>query len=828
MESISPVHYRVRLEPDLQKFTFGGFVEMEMKASKTTGHVVLNILDIDIRKVELCQDGKSVECGFSFSEKEEVVRIDLPSKVYGSFVLQIYYRGEINDKMAGFYRSRFEQDGKDEYIAVTQFEESDARRAFPCMDHPSKKATFDVEMIVPQDMTALSNGDVIEDEELPGGLKRVVFERTPKMSTYLVFFGVGRFVIQRDQADPRVRVITLPGMEKHGEFGMDFGRKALQYCEEYYGIPYPLSKMDLIAIPDFAFGAMENWGAITFRENLLLHQEGITSKSGEQRICEVISHEIVHQWFGNLVTPSDWKYLWLNESFATLFGYGVVAFHYPEWDVWEQFINDMTSTAFNRDAMGETFAIEIPGGEHVVINTSTAPIIYNKGGSILRQVRGYIGENNFKAGLRSYLRSHEYDSAASWDLWDSLEGSSSQPIKRLMKSWIEQPGFPLVKVSREENTLTFKQDRFTYLPGSFDQKWIIPLTIQLYLNSGETKIITSLLEGEQETIDIDDRTQGYKVNDRQTGFYRVFYDDMANWSFLKEKVAGVSMSSEDRWGLQNDLYAFVQGGKITFSAFLDLLLSYKEEESFLPILNIASNLSHASLVLEDSFQSKISEFARPFFESVLDRIGYDPLPEEKSTTSILREAILWGASRFGSKTASEFALGKFEDMRHDISISPDLMRSVMQIGASLGATQSFEYLNKRFQTSGSEHDRMNILLSMGYFREEENIERVLGIILETVPPRNKFVPVMTLANNPVSWPLLWKWFQTHLRSIETFHPMIFERIVVSIIPSVGIENPVEVREFFQDYARKKDSLGGVIKMSLEKLEVNIRMRERNG
>ncbi|CAB1079836.1 Leucyl aminopeptidase (EC [Olavius algarvensis Delta 1 endosymbiont] len=307
--------------------------------------------------------------------------------------------------MAGFYRSQYTYQKQSRYIAVTQFEESDARRAFPCIDHPAGKATFEITMDIDPNLVAISNQAIQKEEMLTNGRKRICFERTPKMSTYLVFFGVGEFEITTDQEDSRVRTVTLPGMKPFAEYGMDFGRKSLAYSESYYAINYPLPKMDLIAIPDFAFGAMENWGAITFRENLLLHYPGTTSTSGEERICEVIAHEIAHQWFGNLVTPSDWRYLWLNESFATYFGFGVVDHYYPQWETWQQFLYSQTGTAMVRDALHETFAIEIPGGEHVVINASTAPIIYNKGGSILMQIKGYIGEENFQKGLQHFLKS---------------------------------------------------------------------------------------------------------------------------------------------------------------------------------------------------------------------------------------------------------------------------------------------------------------------------------------------------------------------------------------------------------------------------------------
>ena len=298
-------------------------------------------------------------------------------------------------------------------MAVTQFEESHARMAFPCMDHPRFKATFDIEMVVDRDLTAISNGPVLEGDACRQRQKTGPLPKNADHVHLPSFLGSRTVRVHRGQygKDAGPRGAALPEAKQYGAFGLDFARKSLTYCENYYNIPYPLPKMDLIAIPDFAFGAMENWGAITFRENLLLHYPGVTSKAAEVRICEVIAHEIVHQWFGNLVSPSDWKYLWLNESFATYFGFGIVDHYHPEWHTWDQFLHEQTDTALSRDAHHETVPIEIPGGEHVIINASTAPIIYNKGGSILKQIEGYIGQDGFKKGLRNYLDKFQYQCA---------------------------------------------------------------------------------------------------------------------------------------------------------------------------------------------------------------------------------------------------------------------------------------------------------------------------------------------------------------------------------------------------------------------------------
>ena len=485
MPDLTALNYRIRLVPDLVRFSFDGCVDIQLEAPQPVAQIVLNAVELAVWRCSLKRPDGVAACAFRVDPTAEQLCIVLPEAVSGQILIQIDYAGKINDRMAGFYRSRYTRDGRTEHIAVTQFEESDARRAFPCLDHPAQKAVFDIELEVDRSLTAVSNTAIQAQEILENGQKRVIFESTPKMSTYLVFFGVGPFETLQDHVDSRVRVLTLPGQQKFAGYGLEFGRKALQFSESYYGIPYPLSKMDLIAVPDFAFGAMENWGAITFRENLLLHYPDVTSRSGEERICEVIAHEIAHQWFGNLVTPSDWNYLWLNESFATYFGYGVVAHYHPEWEIWQQFLNGTTASAMTRDGLLENYAIEIPGGAHLVINTSTAPIIYNKGGSILRQIEGYIGPDAFQKGLRRYLNTHAYQCADSRHLWEAFEAAAERPVNAMMKNWVEQPGFPVITAGREGASLVLTQKRFTYLPNDSGQSWLVPVSLLVFGPAGE-------------------------------------------------------------------------------------------------------------------------------------------------------------------------------------------------------------------------------------------------------------------------------------------------------------------------------------------------------
>ena len=827
MQQATPKNYRIHLIPDLTNFTFSGSLTLLAEAESAIKELRLNMLDLTIISCAVEAGDRFIDCAFDANNKKEELKIFLPQKVQGAICIQVRYAGQINDKMAGFYRSQYVSHGQTKYIGVTQFEESDARRAFPCMDHPVKKATFDIIMDIDTDLVAISNGVIASELPLADGKKRVIFEQTPKMSTYLVFFGVGEFEFSRDTIDPRVRVVTLPEMKAYTKFGLEFGRKALAFSEDYYGIPYPLTKMDLIAIPDFAFGAMENWGAITFRENLLLHYSEITSKSGEERIREVIAHEIAHQWFGNLVTPSDWKYLWLNESFATYFGYGVVDYYYPQRETWQQFLYGHTANALSRDALLENFAIEIPGGEHVVINVSTAPIIYSKGGSILRQIEGYIGSDNFQKGLRTYLKTHAYANTASHHLWDSFAKASNQPVGEMMKSWIEQAGFPLISVKRKGNRLELTQRRFTYLPNDSDQMWQVPVTITFFSSGARTERQTILMDNVKQAIEIPDPALFYKINDGQTGFYIVDYQDLENLNALGRLVSDRSLSPEDRWGLQSDLFALCRSGQVSIIDYLKFLAFYENEDAFLPLISISNNLQHADLVLPDSAKEKISAVVRPWFEKVLENIGYEPAPDEKNTTANLREQLIWHTALCGSQKTIEFARNRFDAMIQGRAVHPDIMKSVMQVGAFISNEQAYKWLDQRFQSSKIEHERMNILVALGCFSQKALIQKSLQYILDGVPARNKFVPVVAMASNPYAIPLLWSWYVENLEQIEKFHPMIYERIIASVVPMAGMERPQEVKAFFADYMQKTDKAADVIRLSLERLEINLRMRAAN-
>jgi aminopeptidase N len=824
MSDLSTIHYALSIEPHLEQFTFDGRLQLTVTPAKPLDALHLNAIELDVTQCTAKQGNTPIQTDVDLDPENEALIVRLTPAVSEMFSLDIDFSGVINDRMAGFYRSGYRWNDQAHFMAVTQFQESDARRAFPCFDHPRHKATFDIEMTIDADLSAISNGAVQEEIPLAHGKKRVRFERTPLMSTYLVFFGVGHFESIQDAEDQRVRVLAPPGGVQYGDLGLVYGRQSLQFCESYFDIPYPLQKMDLISVPDFAFGAMENWGAVTFRENLLLNYPGITSKAGQERIFEVIAHEITHQWFGNLVTPEDWRYLWLNESFATYFGFGIVDYYRPDWEIWSQFILSQTDAALRRDGLQETFPIEIPGGEHLVINTSTAPIIYSKGGSVLRQIRGFIGDEAFQRGLRHYLSRHAYQCADSLQFWEAFETVSDQPVSEIMRAWVEQPGHPMVRVRRDGQHLTLSQERFSYLPGESQGCWPIPLTLRLFDPDGSERELRVLMREKTMALDIG-AAAAIKVNDGQTGFYRVCYEDRADLTALGERVMDKRLSPEDRWGLQNDLFARVQAGEVAIQAYLSFLEWYAEEDAFLPLVSIDGHLRHTHLIADPATQATAAAVGRRLAERVLTSIGWTPVAAETHVTAALRDQLLWHAVLYGSEMAQDVANTSFQDVMAGKTPHPDILKAVLQGGALLHNTRALDWMTHRLDHTESEHERLTIMAAMGSFRDAATLAAARNYVLDHVPDRNRFIPLVAMAANPYAVKDLWTWFVHTQDRFKDFHPLLFERVIAAIVPVAGLVDPPAVRAFFEDYVAAAPQARDVVNLSLEKLEINRRFRE---
>ncbi len=451
-KDVRPERYKISLTPNLTEFVFTGEESIDVVILNPTSSIVLNAAGLNLHYASVIMSDGTVKPSkdIILDDVAETATISFDTIFEtGKLNLKIEFSGILNDQLRGFYRGQYlDFDGNEHLLATTQFEATDARWAFPCWDEPNLKAIFQVTLIVPKDLTAISNTLPLNEFIGKDGLRVVEFAETPKMSTYLLAFIVGDFLsVEGTSSDGTlVRVWAIRGKENHGQFALENAIRILDYLNKYFGIPYPLEKLDHIAIPDFAAGAMENWGAITYREIALLFDPENSAASTKQRIVEIIAHEMAHMWFGDLATMDWWDDLWLNESFASWMGDKAVDYLYPEWNMWTQFVYQDTGAGLNLDGLKNSHPIEARVQNPSEIRELFDAISYSKGASIIRMLEHFLGAEVFRNGLHSYLSTHMYDNARTEDLWLALENTSGQPVTDLMNSWVKQTGFPVIQV----------------------------------------------------------------------------------------------------------------------------------------------------------------------------------------------------------------------------------------------------------------------------------------------------------------------------------------------------------------------------------------------
>ncbi|MCX6747894.1 MAG: M1 family aminopeptidase, partial [Candidatus Nomurabacteria bacterium] len=544
-KNIIPLEYDITLHPDLENFTFEGVEVITMSVFKKTKTLVLHSKELEIETVSILNKKEKIFAHkISYDLKRETTNFEFKDFIdEGKTKITIVFKGILNDKMRGFYKSSYQVEGKTNHIATTQFEATDARRAFPCFDEPAQKAVFNVSLIIPKGKTAISNTLPVSSLEHSDGYEIVKFSPTPKMSTYLLAFIIGDFehLETKSKNGVQVRVFTTPGKKHQAEFALSCAVKTLDFYEEYFNIKYPLPVLDMIAIPDFASGAMENWGAVTYRESALLVDENKSSASNKQWVALVIAHELAHQWFGNLVTMEWWTHLWLNEGFASYIEYLAVDKLFPNWDIWTQFSTHDLGVALRLDSLHHTHAIEVKVNHPDEIGEIFDEVSYSKGASVIRMLADYLGEDKFRDGLRHYLKKHSYKNTETEHLWEAFEkislgrrpatGEAKKPtIMQLMKNWTGVGGYPVLSAKTVKGNLEISQSRFFASPISLGRSqmgeaktkskdktvWSVPISIG---TSKKTEKI--LLTGKNTKINL---PEGWlKLNIGEAGFYRTSY-----------------------------------------------------------------------------------------------------------------------------------------------------------------------------------------------------------------------------------------------------------------------------------------------------------------
>ena len=825
MRLVSPKNYDITFELDFQNFTFLGKEKISVDIAKPTNSFVLNSAEIKIKNCYIIIKKKTLKAKVRLDEKNEDLIILLPEKISGSADLFIDFVGILNDKLVGLYRSEYkDKQDKTKFMATTQFEAADARRAFPCWDEPEAKATFNVSVITENNLTAISNMPVTSKKKI-GKKTLYKFGRTPVMSTYLLYLGVGDLeFLQGRIGKTQIRIVTTKGKKNLGKLSLGFTKQFLKWYEDYFKIPYPLPKLDMIAVPDFASGAMENWGAITFRETILLYDPKTSSTETKQHIAEVISHEIAHQWFGNLVTMKWWNDLWLNESFATFMATKAVNSYYPEWDLWDQFLKSETSGAMSLDALKTSHPIDVKVNKPSEIREIFDEISYNKGGSVLRMLENFLGEQNFRKGLKNYLTKHKYGNATTEDLWDVLEKVSRKPVRKMMNSWVRQVGYPIIEATVKDSKLSLRQKRYlAEKDGKFQKgNWIIPVSIKT-----PDDLTFKLMTKKSEAVILD--ADWFKINSGQMGLYRVKYDDDI-LEKLKELVEQKTLSNTDRWGLHHDLFSLCMSGEISLKQFLDFANAYSEEDDYLVSSDLAGSLDFLYLVTsEQVFWNTIKEYNKEYFQKLFDRLGWDKKEEEKHTTSLLRSLVIGALGRLGDDAVLEEAKKRFSEfLKTHNSLDPDLRGVIYSLVAWSGDYKTYEILLKQFRKATMQEEKLRFLSALSSFQDEKLLARTLKFVLtKEVRSQNLHLPIMRMASNPYGRKLVWPWVKKNWKKIvKKFgvgSPLI-NRVVGSITVVHDRKKEPEIRLFFK--ANPTPGTEMKLAQTLERIRIYSKFLER--
>lgn len=797
---VVPINYKLTFEPDLKKFTFHGTESVYVNCKKPTKIITMHCAELKILSCQVKSGKKFIKSIPKTVEKKEELQIVLSEKIKGNTIIDLEFQGTLNDRLLGFYRSQYIQNGKTKYLATTQFEAADARRAFPCWDEPEAKATFEISIIADNKFTAISNMPIKLKKKI-GGKTIYNFVKTPIVSTYLIYLGVGEFEYLTGKiGKTQISVITTKGNKSKGKFSLDLGKKLLTSYEKYFGIKYPLPKLDLIAVPDFAAGAMENWGAITFRETILLYDPKTSSTRTKQFIAEVISHEIAHMWFGNLVTMKWWNDLWLNESFATFMATKFVDKFYPEWDLWNQFVEDAMNVAMGLDSLKTTHPIDVKVNSPSEIREIFDAISYDKGGCVLRMLEHYVGEPNFQKGLKKYLSDFKYKNAKGQDLWDAIGKASKMPVTSMINTWLKQPGFPLVEINQDGNTLKLKQKRYLLEPEKKFSKglWSIPLSLGL-----ESETNTKLFSKKSMSVKLPKNTIGFVANYGRKGFYRVKYDEGILLD-LKMLVDEKRIPAIDRWAVQNDLFSLCISGDEQVRNYLDFSDAYFDEDSYLASVNVAHNLASLYFrAFDEPFVEEIRGYALNYFRKILSSLGWEPQKSDKHTDALLRTFAISVLGRMDDDDVTDEALKRYNKfLKSPISISPDLIETICSIAAWNGNAKTHAELTKLYKNAKTMEEKLRFLGAMCGFQDKKLLLKSLDFSqTPEVRSQNMQLPIMKVAGNPYGDLVLWPWLKKNWKKINKkvgHGNPLFNRIVASITAVADDSMEKEIKTFFKN------------------------------
>ena len=829
--AVIPERYEIRLEPDLSNFTFTGEETVYVRINEPVRQISLNALELEIDRVEVEREGRRLSGTIEMNEKLERAKFSFEGTLEpGDWKLRIVFRGSLNDKLHGFYRSQYQDaSGKTHLAATTQFEATDARRAFPCWDEPALKASYKITLVVDEHLMAISNASVERENLLGNARKEVVFLETIRMSTYLVAFIVGEF----EATDPvnvdgtPLRIVHVPGKRALTKWSLEIGAFSIRWFSKYYGIRYPGDKLDLIAIPDFASGAMENLGAITFRETALLVDENRASRAELERVADVVSHENAHMWFGDLVTMRWWNGIWLNEAFATFMEMLVVDAWKPGWQRWTSF-GVSRAAAMAVDGLQSTRSIEFTVHAPSDCRAMFDVLTYEKGASVLRMLEQYLGGEEFREGIALYLKRHEYNNTETGDLWDALEDSSGQPARALMDSWIFQPGFPIISVEPADagRALKLSQHRFFYLPqkDAEPQLWHVPVMVRVMTDQGVSHHKLLLTKSDQ-SLELPGKLKWAVVNEGGHGYYRSHYSSeliAALTAELKE------LAPIERFALVNDTWAATVSGVASLADFLKMARLFRDEEDLNVWRALLGALSYLDMIAEEGERPALAGLVRDLLGPIAAKLGWTPHPGEHELQSQLRGTIIStlgviGDDREVQMHARElFAQYKKNPAAVDRNVAPALVA----ILAHAGSEAEYREFKEAFKSAKTPQEEQRFLFSLAGFRRPELLRQTMEMTLNG-EVRNQNAPYLfhSLLYNQVFRGEAWAFMQRNWVRMERQYPdNAIPRMCEGVVSLWKFAD--EVTEFFRTHKVKEG--GKIIDQHLERMRVAVEFRKREG
>jgi aminopeptidase N len=773
-KEVVPAEYSIRVVPNIDKLTFTGTETVKLSVRSPVQKLVLNALELEITEASL--DGKMLPTSAIKIDKEsELLTLALPSELTpGDHTLALGFSGKINQQGQGLFYARYQEQGggKRKIMLGTQFEATDARRFFPCWDEPVFRARFQLSAVVPENWLAVSNMP-IESEKKIGGGKEVHFAATPSMSSYLNVFVAGELDLIESRIGPtQIRVIATKGKAEMGRYALEVTAQILQYYNEYFGVAYPLPKLDQIALPGGFGGAMENWGGITYFETGLLFDPKNSSAETKQNIYEVVAHEMAHMWFGDLVTMAWWDNLWLNEGFASWMGTKCTTQFNPQWEVWlrRNLPRDPTrrvgiakEQAMEGDARSTTHPIQQPVATEAEANSAFDDITYKKGQSFLRMLESFLGEDVFRDGIRRYIAAHKYSNSTTADLWNALSETSKKPVGEIAAGWTEQPGFPLVKVKREEEgRVRLTQERFTVnFKNAPPLEWRIPLTYLVVGKAPATLLMTSKIDKLQNIF----AGRALKLNVNGAGNYRVEYDE-PSWNLLLQALPNLGV--EDRVNLLSDAWALVQAERAPVSVYFGLVeklpasTEFAEREQVINVLDFINRL-----FVRPSERANFQRYARSLLRPTFDTLGWEPKESEPPPAGTLRASLI---SALGDLNDEQIVAGcreRFEKyLANPASLAPDLRPAVFAVVGRYADERTWNRLHELGLKTTSIEEKQNYYNALAEATDPKLVEKTLPIALTDELPTSRAIFLVSKVARESDRPdIAWEFAKSNMKAL---------------------------------------------------------------